>query len=295
MTNTHPSPMLANWREIALDGLPHDVNRTSAAEFDAHFADGVAERIAEGQALLEAQKATLDALGSASQVNRALRDAHLGRWSYRLAALLSMFNIIALMIVPMLHDALLPTFTHATKTAFLIAANVALFIPTIIVLNIYRRLLEWRFGVAGLHGLVRVISASLLLYLMADMVGMALYDASIAYFNPPILSAETPLPQWILSIVAAAVLIVCGLVLLVLAARLLKEGVNAAGLSQFAAVLIGVLGVALSGVGVSLIIGFQGALLPLMALDMLAHFLVWPVLTLLFYREIARPSPIRYA
>jgi hypothetical protein len=61
------------------------------------------------------------------------------------------------------------------------------------------------------------------------------------------------------------------------------------------AILVGVLGVALSGVAVSLLIGFQGALLPFMALDMLAHFLVWPMLTLLFYREIVRPSPLRYA
>ena len=87
MTNTHPSPRLAKWLEIALDGLPHDAIRTSAAEFDAHFADAVAEAIAGGQSQNEAEKAALNDLGSAHQVNRALRDAHLGRRFYLVAAI----------------------------------------------------------------------------------------------------------------------------------------------------------------------------------------------------------------
>ena len=199
------------------------------------------------------------------------------------------------MSVPLLHDTLMPSFTHSTEMLFYIAANAALFIPTIIILNIYCRLLEWRFGVTGIHGLVRVISISLLVYLFTDMAGMALFGSSIAYTNPPTLTAQTPLGQLVLASASIAGVVVCGLALIILCIHLLKADVNAAGLSRFVAILIGVLGVALTGVAVSLTIGLQGAILPFMALDMLAHFLVWPILTLLFYREIVRPSPLRFA
>jgi hypothetical protein len=84
MTNSADS--ITRWLETATKGLPSHAAQMARDEIGAHYADSVAEYRAMGKTEAEARRVALADLGDVRATARALRDAHLARRRYAIAA-----------------------------------------------------------------------------------------------------------------------------------------------------------------------------------------------------------------
>jgi len=98
---------LAHWLEAATKGLPSHAVQTVRDEIGAHYADAVAEYRAMGRTEAEAHQAAMADLGDVRATARALRDAHLARRRYAIAAAACLAYPITLGLLPTLEATVL--------------------------------------------------------------------------------------------------------------------------------------------------------------------------------------------
>ena len=102
MTNSTDS--LARWLETATKGLPSHAVQMVRAEIGAHYGDAVADYAATGKTEAEGHQAALADLGDVRATARALRDTHLARRRYAIAAAACLVYPITLALLPTLES-----------------------------------------------------------------------------------------------------------------------------------------------------------------------------------------------
>jgi hypothetical protein len=105
MTNSGDS--ITRWLETATKDLPSHAVQMVRDEIGAHYADAVAHYAATGKTEAEAHQAALADLGDVRATARALRDAHLARRRYAIAAAACLVYPITLGLLPTLETTVL--------------------------------------------------------------------------------------------------------------------------------------------------------------------------------------------
>ena len=108
----------------------------------------------EGLSPKEAQIQVLTNLGQAETISRCLKDVHLGRRQYKVAAVASLLILVVLLFSPVFVENFLAG-RPVTVQAVYILTGVVLAALTAYVLNTTRRLLIWRFALQKLDRLFK--------------------------------------------------------------------------------------------------------------------------------------------
>lgn len=281
---TREADAFARWLDVAVRGLPDAAAARARAEFTAHFEDFAAEQVGEGASPEEAEQAALAALGAPNACARGLLDAHLGQRHYRIGALLSIWIIAVIFVVPLLHPMLGMAALSMAERLFFTAAQIALFVPTALALRAFTRLLEWRFGTAELSGSYRLIVVSLFTYLFLDTLTLFLFGYAAQYGNGRSPFAVTTLLEFMITAAAMLAYLVTGFGMLRLTLDLWRIKVSLYGLRLLIMALINLLGFFLIGTGLAIILSNRTVEYVFVAFGNLTHLLLWPVLILLFFR-----------
>jgi hypothetical protein len=89
---------LCAWLGEATKGLPDRIKALVYDELTAHYEDALAEAQLHGAGMAEAHQTALAQLGNARVTCRALRDTHLAHRRYSLAAAVSLFSLVMLLL-----------------------------------------------------------------------------------------------------------------------------------------------------------------------------------------------------
>lgn len=281
-------PDLERWLKQATAGLPAETAALARAEIAAHYADALDDYQEQGLPPAEAHTRALRDLGAADAVAGGFNDVHRGQRHYPFAAVAS---LLAFLVIFMLPAALMTLGLDSLLTMVLgLGIRAALMIYVVLVLG---WLVSWRLGQPGTAPLLRLMAGGL----VAESAGMIL--ALLLFGSEMVVDIARTLP-------AAGSALESGLLLLTQGGRLAA----AAGMLALSAALFRAKN-PLYGLGrplaaVTLIMGSSLALACLLpyispAASQFAimgvivmHAVVWPLLTLVFFRAAYR-SPARPA
>jgi len=116
---------LAHWLETATKGLPSHAVQIVRDEISAHYADAMADHLAAGKTEAKAHQSAMTDLGDVRATARALRDAHLARRRYAIAAAACLAYPITLGLLPTLEATVLRSAVLA-KFVYLCSALVSI-------------------------------------------------------------------------------------------------------------------------------------------------------------------------
>ncbi len=315
------------WLSIATDSLPEQVIQIVVPEFENHYLDAIDDLLEEGLSPKEAQIQVLTNLGQAETISRCLKDVHLGRRQYKVAAVASLLILVVLLFSPVFVENFLAG-RPVTVQAVYILTGVVLAALTAYVLNTTRRLLIWRFALQKLDRLFKMAIASYLLWLAADIISLASHNAPLyigslramreavngfdkfliaaAWLAADIISlASYNAPLYIGSLRAMHEAVSGFDKLLIATAWLGQIGLGATGMmiSTFIwqsqdglysigkplAVCLALMAVPIGLAGLAVNLGLSMLVSILTTFVILGHVLIWPVISLLFVRAIFRP------
>jgi hypothetical protein len=297
---TQPFPQdLTDWLDTATRGLPPTAASIAKNELLAHYQDAAADYGAAGRPESEAHRLALADLGQAEIAANGFKDAHLGHRRYLLATAAAMGNLLALLVFPMVYIGLNLGHRPQTGLAIFAAADFTLWGFTLIVFLVLGQLLRWRFGLTRLNGPIRLSLAGLTIQIAADVTSLLRYGYShnISFEATPGLFDMPPGPETIIKLVSFAGFLLIGIGLLQAAPHIYKLGGILYGLGKPVAILLIILGVSFATAWLWLNIPNKlPALLVGLAVQV-SHLLLWPLLTLLFFRAVYRPPsrPARLA
>jgi hypothetical protein len=269
---------LANWLNDATKDLPPDAVQKSRAEIIAHYEDAVAEYIEAGQTEAQAHTQAMRDLGAADLTAGSLSDVYRGQIHYKLAALACMVTLFLTFgygfTVPFFRN----TLAVDSSIAYLVT-DIVSHTLTIYILITLKRLLIWRFNIANLNRLFNIIIVGII----AELLYFTLGDVLLT-FNHPL----TTLVGFIRALLTCAGLIG-------LTRQLFSQQVDLYGLARALGFLAALLAVSFfSGATVRALDILPEVYSLAMALVMVTHVLIWPLLTLVFFRAVYR-SPVHPA
>lgn len=291
MNSDYP-PSLHHWLSHVTKGLPDDAAQTIKAEISAHFLDAVDDYMAEGLEKEVAQKQALIDLGAAETISRGLKDVYHGHRLYKIGAVASM-SILAILIF-------LPGIIYSLWAANRLAVQISnIFVGLVLagltayVLDALRRLLIWRFGMVALNQAFKVAIASYLLWLAADIVSLAIYNAPLYIGSLRALSEAVTDFDKVLIVVAWIGQIGLSINGLSISWTLWRAPDGLYSLGKILAVCLTVMAVPIGLSGFAVNLGWETAVSALYLLVVTGHIVVWPVITTLFIRAIFRPPTMR--
>jgi len=295
-TPLHPD--LNRWLDTVTQNLPADAAAYTRNEIIAHYEDAVADYTTAGSTPEEAHAQAMADLGQDADTARGLKDAHLGYRRYQWAMLASLAMLVSMLGLPIVYLALGLKHNSIGATTLYITSDVLLFGLTTFVLFTLKELLTWRFNLPGASRFIRLSIGGLALQILADISSLMLYG-----YSHNISSKQVTIFQvdsgWEAGLHVASLVgfLFLGIGLLGLARQLSKAQTTLYGLGKPLVILLTILG-GLFTTGWfwlnvnSFVIAELGG-----ALAQFSHFLLWPLLTLLFFRVIYRPTdpPTRLA
>ena len=295
-TPLHPD--LNRWLDTVTQNLPADAAAYTRNEIIAHYQDAVADYTAAGSTPAEAHAQAMADLGQDTDTARGLKDAHLGYRRYQWAMLASMAMLVSMLGLPVVYLALGLKHNSNEATTLFVIADLLLFGLTTFVLFTLKELLTWRFNLPQASRFIWLSIGGLTLQILADVASLSLYGYShnIGTEQVTIFQAGSGLE----TVVHAASLVgflLLGIGLLGLARQLSKAETSLYGLGKPLVILLVILGGLFTtgwfwlNVPSFVIVELGGVL------AQFSHFLLWPLLTLLFFRVVYRPTdhPTRLA
>lgn len=291
MSSYYP-PAWHHWLSHITKGLPDAAVQTITAEITNHFLDAVDDYVAEGLEKEAAQTRALADLGAAETIGRGLKDVYHGHRLYKVGAVASMSILAVLIILPGLIYSLWAENTLAVQISNIITGLVLAGL-TAYVLDTLRRLLTWRFGMLALNRAFKIAIAGYLLWLVADIVSLAIYNAPLYIGSLRALSeAVTELDR---ALIMAAWIGQIGLGISgwLISWALWQTQDNLYGIGKLLAVCLAVMAVPIGLSGFVVNLGWETAVEFLHLLVVMGHIFVWPVITMLFIRAIFRPPTMR--
>ncbi|MCB9420954.1 MAG: hypothetical protein H6667_14220 [Ardenticatenaceae bacterium] len=291
MNSDYP-PSLHHWLSQVTNGLPNDVTQTINAEISDHFLDAVDDYMANGLSKAEAQTRALAYLGAAETISRGLKDVYQGQHLYKIGAAASMSILAILIFVPGLIYTVWAGNTLAIQIGNIVIGFVLAGL-TAYVLDTLRRLLVWRFGMQALNRAFKTAIAAYLLWLAADIVSLAIYNAPLYIGTLRALSEAVTGFDKGLIVVAWAGQIGLGLSGLLISWALWQAQDDLYGIGKILSVCLAVMAVPIGLSGFVVNLGWGTAVEILYLLVVMGHIFVWPVITMLFIRAIFRPPAMR--
>ena len=287
MKKTQPASF-HQWLATATDSLPSHIVQIVAAEFKNHYLDAVDELLEEGLPEEEAQVQSLANLGKAETISRCLKDVHLGRRHYKAAAVASLLILAVLIFLPAFIDHFLTANSVArqvgqTFTGLLLAALTAY------VLNTVRRLLIWRFALQKLDKLFKIAIAGYLLWLAADIVSLALYNAPLYIGSLRALNEAVNRFDKVLIAAAWVGQIGLGATGMMIATSLWRSQDSLYRIGKPLAICLGLMAVPIGLAALATNLGLTIVVSILTTFVVTGHILIWPVIAMLFVRAIFRP------
>ncbi len=286
--NTSQPASFHQWLSTATDSLPEHIIQIVAPEFENHYLDALDDLLEEGLSEAEAQIQGLANLGQAETISRCLKDVHLGRRHYKIAAVASLLILVVLLFFPVLVESFLAGSPVAVQAGHILT-GVVLAALTAYVLNTTRRLLIWRFALQKLDRLFKVAIISYLLWLAADIISLALYNAplyigSLRAMNEAVNSFDKLL-------ITAAWLGQIGLgttgMMISTAIWQSQDGLYSIGKPLAVCLALMAVPIGLAGLAVNLDLSILVSILTTFVI--MGHILIWPVIAMLFVRAIFRP------
>ncbi len=281
-------PDLERWLAQATAGLPAETAALARAEIAAHYADALDDYQEQGLNPAEAQTRALRDLGAPDVVADGFNDVHRGQRHYPIAAVASLLVFLVIFTLP----AALLTAGLDTPLALVLGVGfrAALMIYVVLVLG---WLVSWRLGQPGMTRMFGLMAGGL----AAESAGMIL--ATVLLGSEAFVDITRTLPT-------AGSALESGLLLLTQGGRLAAAG----GILALSAALFRaehpLYGLGRPLAALALIMGgslLLACLLPYISPMVaqyailgvvLMHALLWPLLTLVFFRAAYR-SPVRPA
>lgn len=286
--NNAPSAGFQKWLSAATDSLPDHVIQIVTSEFENHYLDAIDDLLADGLAQEEAQTEALASLGPAKTVSRCLKDVHLGRRHYKVAAVASMLILLVMLFFPVFIDSFL-TGSPATNRVSHVLTGLLLAGLTAYVLNAVRRLLTWRFDLHQLDKLFKIAIASYLFWLAADTISMVLYNAPLYIGSLRTLHEAITGFDKLLITAAWIGQIGLGATGMMIAASLWQSQKGLYGIGKPLAICLGIMAVPIGLAALATNLGLTIVVSILTMLVVMGHILVWPMIAMLFVRAIFRP------
>jgi hypothetical protein len=290
--NRDDPPSLHHWLSHVTKSLPENAAQTITAEITNHFLDAVDDYMAEGLEKEAAQTRALADLGAAGAVGRGLKDVYHGQRLYKIGAVASMSILAILIFIPGIIYNLWAGNMRAVQIGNIFIGFVLAGL-TAYVLDTLRRLLIWRFGMLALNRTFKIAIAGYLLWLAADIVSLAVYNAPLYIGSLRALSeAVTELDR---ALIMAAWIGQIGLGISggLISWKLWQTQDNLYGIGKLLAVCLAIMAVPIGLSGFVVNLGWVTAVEILYLLVVMGHIFVWPVITMLFIRAIFRPPNVR--
>lgn len=276
------------WLSIATDSLPEQVIQIVVPEFENHYLDAIDDLLEEGLSPKEAQIQVLTNLGQAETISRCLKDVHLGRRQYKVAAVASLLILVVLLFSPVFVENFLAG-RPVTVQAVYILTGVVLAALTAYVLNTTRRLLIWRFALQKLDRLFKMAIASYLLWLAADIISLASYNAPL--YIGSLRAMHEAVSGFDKLLIATAWLgqIGLGATGMMISTFIWQSQDGLYSIGKPLAVCLALMAVPIGLAGLAVNLGLSMLVSILTTFVILGHVLIWPVISLLFVRAIFRP------
>ncbi|MAT96304.1 MAG: hypothetical protein CL608_04105 [Anaerolineaceae bacterium] len=276
------------WLSTATHSLPDHVIQIVGPEFENHYLDAIDDLLEEGLAQEEAQTQALASLGQAKTVSRCLKDVHLGRRQYKVAAVASMLILLVMLFFPVFIDSFLAG-NPVSKLVGHVLTGLLLAVLTAYVLNTMRRLLSWRFALHQLDRLFKIAIVSYLLWLAADTISMVLYNASL--YIGSLRALNEAVNGFDKALIAAAWIgqIGLGAASLMIAISLWQSQDGLYRIGKPLAICLAVMGVPIGLAGLATNLNLTILVSILTMFVVMGHILIWPVIAMLFVRAIFRP------
>jgi len=288
-TPRHPD--LSQWLDTVTQHLPADAAEYTREEIIAHYEDAVADYTAAGSTPEEAHAQAMADLGQDIDTARGLKDAHLGHRRYQWAMLASLLMLVSMLGLPVIYLALGLRHNSNEATMLFVISDLLLFGLTTFVLFILKELFTWRFDLPQASRFIRLSIGGFTLQMLADISSLLRYGYShnIGNKHVTIFQAGSALEAG-LHVASLVGFLLLGIGLLGLARQISKAQTTLYGLDKPLAILLVILG-GLFTTGwfwlnvPSFVIAELGSVLV-----QFSHFLLWPLLTLLFFRAAYRPT-----
>lgn len=276
------------WLSTATDSLPDHVVQVVTQEFENHYLDAIDDLREEGLSEEEAQIQGLANLGQAETVGRCLKDVHLGRRQYKVAAVASLLILAVLFLSPALIGSFLTDNPIAEQLGHILT-GLLLAMLTAYVLNIVRRLLIWRFALQKLDRLFKIAIVSYLLWLAADIISLMLYNAPL--YIGSLRAMNEAVSNFDKLLIAAAWVgqIGLGVTGMMISIFLWQSLEGLYGIGKPLAVCLALMAVPIGLAGLAVNLGLSLLVSILTMFVILGHTLIWPVIAMLFVRAVFRP------
>lgn len=287
MNKAQPAPF-RQWLSTATDSLPAPIVQIVSAEFENHYLDAVDDLLDEGLSSEEAQIQGLANLGKAATVSRCLKDVHLGRRHYKVAAVASMLILVVLLFFPLFIDTFLSIHPVAEQVGHILT-GLLLAALTAYVLNTVRRLLIWRFALQKLDRLFKIAIAGYLLWLAADILSLILYNAPLYIGSLRALPEAVNAFDKVLIAAAWGGQIGLGTTGIMIAISLWQSPDGLYRIGKPLAICLGLMAVPIGLAALATNLGLAVLVSVLTMFVTMGHILIWPVISMLFVRAIFQP------
>ena len=279
-------PALETWLAEATRGLSGPAASLARAELAAHFEDAVDEYLAAGFTLAEANGRVLRDLGAPDMTADGFNDVHRGRRHYQIAAGISLLNIFIIFGLPWVLELIGAVTPLTTALAYL-----ARVITMGYVLWTLRRLLGWRLHARNLDRPFVLLIGGIAGETLAAILSLMVLGSMLAVDSNFVLSDATTVPQALVVLLVIVSRMAAGFGAVELGLRLLRvDRDQLYGLNVPLAGLALAMGVALPGMSLLAHLGALTLTMLMMLVILLVHTLLWPLLTLIFFRAVYHPA-----
>jgi len=215
-------------------------------------------------------------------------DVHRGRRHYQIAAGISLLNVFIIFALPWL----LESIGVASSPLVMMLAYVLRVVTMGYVLWTLRRLLIWRLHARDLDRSFVLLIGGIAGETLAAVLSQLLLGSTLAVDSNFVLSDATTLTQVIVVLLVIVSRIAAGWGALEMGWRVLHvDRSQLYGLNTPLAGLALAMGVALPGMSLLAHLGAMNLAYLSMVVILLVHVLIWPLLTLIFFRAVYYPAP----
>lgn len=277
---------LQRWLATATAGLPAEVAILTREELAAHYEDALDDYLDQGMTRADAHTRVMTDLGAAAHTAQGLSDVHRGQRHYVFAAIASLLAFCIIFVLP----AGLYAAGVGERSLPMLALYVARPALMIYTMFIQKWLIGWRFHLPQVAHPINLLIIGLVLESIGMIVSVFIAgSADYADISRSLMQSQT-LFQAGLLVVTQAGRMAASIGALWLGYLLARTDGWLYGLRLPLAVLTMAMG---AGIGLACIVPYfsSAGSVWVMAMVLIAHVLVWPLLTLLFFRAAYR-SPV---
>lgn len=288
----YPLPQsVIQWLEAATEGLPPHRAQAIRKELLAHYEDAVEDYLLLGKSEVEALRQAQIDLGDSAAVNREFNNLYRGRRRYFTALFLAFVTLwVAIGLTQMLRALGVEDLTVAGRLLHALGLGVNLALVLYILLTL-KQLLNWQFNLSALDQPIAFIKGSVIV----GVGSAAVLELIISAWDPrPTPFNMDTVPETVVVLAGDMGYLALGLGLFWMAHHLLKTRVNLYGLGKILAAGAVMMGAGIWGMTFATYLDQTLALMIGYLIVTLGNLVVWPALSMLFFRAAYRAPEIAF-